>query len=118
MAFKRTYDKTFKALVKVPVANEQGGYDENTFFAIFKHAHNDELEDLRRRVLDCETVLKGQLLLARDRVCGWELIDSDTKKEVPFTPEAFDALLLIPPTPMCISTAFWETINGARAKNS
>lgn len=119
MAFRRTTSKTFSADVKVPVANsdQPGGYEINTFKAIFSHADNNELERLRAEIAEQPTALEGQKLLAKRKLVGWELIDAETKESVPFTPENLDALLLIPPTPLHISIAFWETVNGARAKN-
>jgi hypothetical protein len=108
MAFKRTTDKTFVADVKVPVANAAGGYDVNTFKATFEHATSTEAEELRG--------VTNRELIAR-KLKGWELVDEETKEQVPFTPENLKALLEIPPTPMQICVAFWETVNGARAKN-
>lgn len=109
MAFKRTTTRTFSAIVKVPVAREDGGYDMNTFKAVFEHATSDELEALREL---------GNSELVRRKLKGWELTDADTKEDVPFTPENLEAILLIPPSPMKICVAFWEQVNGARAKNS
>lgn len=108
MAFKRTPSKTFRADVTVNVANESGGYDKNKFVAIFSHASTKELDDLREG---------GNLTLIEKKLIGWEMTDDETKEQVPFTPENLAALLLIPPTPMAIALAFWETVNGARAKN-
>ncbi|WP_290906224.1 hypothetical protein [Aquabacterium sp.] len=106
--FKRTTDRTFQAEVKVPVANAAGGYDANTFKATFEHANSDELDELR--------VVTNRELIAR-KLKNWDLVDEETKEQVPFTPENLAALLAIPPTPTQIVVAFWETINGARAKN-
>lgn len=108
MAFKRTTARTFRATVKVPVANEAGGYDVNDFVAIFEHATTTELEELR--------ALSNRDLIAR-KLKGWEMRDGETNEDVPFTPETLEAILLIPPTPMFVSVAFWEQVNGARAKN-
>lgn len=108
MAFKRTTDKTFMADVTVPVANAAGGFDQNTFKAVFEYAGSEELEVLRR--------VTNRVLIAR-KLKGWELEDAETGEKVPFTPENLQALLEIPPTPMQICMAFWETVNGSRAKN-
>jgi hypothetical protein len=109
MAFKRTTTKTFSADVKVPVANDQGGYDVNTFKAVFAHTTSDEQEELRAL---------SNADLVRRKLKGWELVDAETKEEVPFTPENLEAILQIPPSPLKICMAFWEQVNGARAKNS
>jgi hypothetical protein len=108
MAFRRTTDKTFPAEVTVNVANEKGGYDKNTFKAIFAHCTTEELTELR--------ALRNEDLVVRKMV-GWELKDAETGEDVPFTADNLAALLLIPPTPMAIGVAFWEQVNGARAKN-
>lgn len=109
MAFKRTTTPTFRAEVKVNVANEQGGYDENTFTAIFKRADTEEQKSLR--LMANEALIKRQLV-------GWEMQDAETGEQVPFTAENLQAAMLISPTPYAIATAFWEQISGARAKNS
>lgn len=108
MAFKRTTTRTFSADVKVPVANDTGGYDINTFKAVFEHTTTEQQEELR--------ALSNSELVRR-KLKGWELTDAETKEDVPFTPENLEALLQIPPTPMKICVAFWEQVNGARAKN-
>jgi hypothetical protein len=109
MAFKRTTTKTFRAEVKVPVANDAGGYDDNSFTAVFEHCTSTEQEALRG--------LTNTELIKR-KLKGWELVDAETKEAVPFTPENLEAILQIPPSPMKIAVAFWEQVNGARAKNS
>lgn len=109
MAFKRTTSRTFRATVKVPVANEAGGYDMNDFVAIFEHATSTELDELRS--------LSNRDLIKR-KLKGWDLRDAETNELVPFTDEHLESVLLIPPTPVCIVVSFWEQINGARAKNS
>jgi len=108
MAFRLATARTFKAEVKVPVAQENGGYENNTFTAIWDHATTQELDDLRK--------LTNQELIKK-KLRGWEMRDAETNAEVPFTPENLAAALAIPPTPMQLAMAFWEQINGARAKN-
>jgi hypothetical protein len=108
MAFRLTTSKTFKADVTVPVANDKGGYDDSTFVAIFEHTTTNECKELRP--LDNEALIRRKLK-------GWVMTDADTKEDVPFTPETLEAVLQIPPTPHRIAVAFWETVNGARAKN-
>ncbi len=124
MAFKRTTTKTFRADVKVPVANDKGGYDINTFTAIFGHCTSKEQEKLRELTND-ELIRGRNTHLPLDhpdrregKLVGWELTDAETGEEVPFTPENLEAILQIPPSPMKIAVAFWEQVNGARAKNS
>lgn len=108
MAFKRTTSPTFTTEVKVPVANDKGGHDMNTFTARFSRSTSTEQEALRK-LTNAELIQK--------KLVGWDLVDDETKEAVPFTPENLAALLEISPTPMQICVAFWETVNGARAKN-
>lgn len=108
MAFRRTQSATFKITVTVPVANEKGGFDKNTFLAVFERASTTDLAELRNLANDD---------LVRRQLRGWELRDEETKEEVPFTKDNLDAILEIPPSPLYIATAFWEGMNGARVKN-
>lgn len=108
MAFRRTTDKTFKADVRVPVVQQDGTHEINTFKAIWEHATTTEQEELRQ--------LTDRQLIEK-KLKGWELTDAETKEDVPYTPENLAAVLLIPPTPHQLALSFWEQINGARAKN-
>ena len=108
MAFRLAQKPTFHILVTVPVANDKGGYDKNTFMAEFKRASTTEMTELRK--LTNEEVVRSQLV-------GWEMKDEDTKEDVPFSTVALEAALEVSPTPMYTAMAFWEGVNGARAKN-
>ena len=55
--------------------------------------------------------------VVRKVLVGWDLTDADTGEVVPFNAEELDALLVISPTPLATALAFWESVNGARAKN-
>lgn len=109
MAFKRAVTPTFTTKVTVNVPNDQGGFDKNVFEARFLRPMSiEEQEGLRK--LQNEDLVRRQLK-------GWKLVDEDTKQEVPFNPEELEALLAISPTPLATALAFWESVNGARAKN-
>jgi len=108
MAFKRAVTPTFSTKVTVNVPNDKGGYDKSTFTAKFKRPTNEEREDLRK--LSNEELVRRQLV-------GWDLVDADTGEAVPFSTEEMEALLTIEPTAWSTALAFWETVNGARAKN-
>ena len=109
MAFKRAVTPTFTAKVTVNVPNDSGGYDKNTFEAKFKRPM-DLKEDAELRKLPNDEVVRRQMV-------DWKLTDDTTKEEVPFSQDEVEALLAIAPTPLATSLAFWETLNGARAKN-
>lgn len=108
MAFKRSTEETFTALVTVNVPNGKGAFDKNTFVGKFKRPTHDERKALAELTTDD---------LARDRLVGWDLIDADTREKVPFSPEELDAILSIEPTPLAICEAFWSAVNGTKAKN-
>lgn len=108
MAFKRAVTPTFSTKVTVNVPNDRGGYDKSTFTAKFKRPTSEEQEELRS--------LKNEELVRRV-LAGWDLVDADTGEAVPFNAEELEALLAIAPTPLATALAFWETVNGARAKN-
>ena len=108
MAFKRTQSPTFTAKVEVNIVNEKGGYDKSDFVATFKRPTTEERKAL------------GELTyeeLVRKQMVNWNMQDEETKELVPFSAEELDAALTIWPTPLATATAFWETVNGARAKN-
>lgn len=108
MAFKRAVSPTFMTKVTVNVPNDKGGHDKSTFMARFKRPSTEEQEELRP--------LKNEELVRRVLV-GWDLTDADTGEVVPFSAEELEALLAISPTPLATALAFWESVNGARAKN-
>ncbi|MGE0350946.1 phage tail assembly chaperone [Hydrogenophaga sp.] len=107
MAFKMAQQPTFKVKVTVPVPNNRGGVDKNTFVAVFKRTSTDELADLgERRLNDAD--------LVRDRIVDWELVDADTNAPIPFTAENLEALLQIQPTPKFTALAFYENAYGGK----
>ena len=108
MSFKQSSSPTFKTLVTVNVPNDKGGHDKNTFTAFFKRPTSDERKELLE--LLHEDVVRRQL-------AKWEMKDDDTKEDVPFNDDTLNAVLQIWPAPLAIAQAFWEGINGARAKN-
>lgn len=105
MAFKRTLSPTFSALVTVPVPNDKGGHDKNTFTAIFKRTPTDELPRFQG-MSDAD--------LVRDRLTGWELVDEETKQPVPFSPDELEAVLQIQPAPRFIALAFFDHVRGGK----
>lgn len=110
MAFKRTLSPTYTTPVTVNVPNDKGGFDKSTFIARFKRTTNDETQMLRDMALPLKDLVRQQLV-------GWELKDSETQEDVPFTADNLEAILQIDPTALATATAFWETVSGARSKN-
>lgn len=109
MAFSFKKREIFKTEVTVPVPNDQGGVDENTFVAHFKHATSAEVKALREGGTDAETV--------RKQLVGWDMVDEDTKQAVPYSEEARDVVLSIPSAPYHVALAFYQASYGGKAKN-
>lgn len=122
MAFKRALSPTFPAKVTVNVPNSTGGFDKNTFDAVFrrpvpvtdpetgKPTDKTDLDVYREAEPDDKQFV-------RDWMVGWKLIDDDTKQNVPFDPVEVEALLSIEPTPSATVTAFFMAYRGIKAKN-
>lgn len=108
MAFKLQQKETFTTLVTVNIPNDKGGFDKSTFVAKWKRPTLDQIETLRK--LD-------NVELARTQMVGWEMRDADSNEEVPFTRDNLEAAMQILPTPLATTLAFWDHVNGARAKN-
>jgi hypothetical protein len=106
-SFKKATAPTFKCEVKVPVPNQRGGHDMQSFTGVFKRTTTDELTNMvEQRIMDAE--------LARDRLVDWEMTDADTGDAVPFSPDTLEALLQIHPAPKYIAKAFWEHVGGGK----
>lgn len=108
MSFRLAPHPTFTGPVTVSIANDKGGFDKSTFTAKFTRPAASELPEAR---------LMQHEDLVRKYLVGWKMEDTDTKEDVPFTPDNMEAALQITPTAMCIAQAFWEGANGARVKN-
>lgn len=107
--FHRTLSPQFKNKVTVTVLDDQGNEVLNTFYGIFQRATAEELKALRK--LSDEEVV-------RDRLASWELVDGESRENLPFNPENLESVLSVAPAARGIAVAFWEGVNGARAKNS
>lgn len=110
MAFKRTLSPTFPAKVTVNVPAANGGFDKNTYTAIFKRVNADEVQALRDSGLTNEELVRKVLV-------DWEMKDEDTGEDVPFNKAELEAALQILPFPLATALAFFESVNGARSKN-
>lgn len=108
MAFSFKKREIFKTEVTVPVPNDQGGVDENTFVAHFKHASSAEVKALRE-ISDAEVV--------RKQLVGWDMVDEDTKQAVPYSVEARDAVLSVASAPYHVALSFYRASAGGKAKN-
>lgn len=106
-SFKKAETPRFAAEVKVPVPNEKGGHDKQSFTAYFKRTSTDELKAIAEQgMTDAD--------LVRDRLVGWDMKDAETNLDVPYTPEMLEAVLQIQPSPKYIAMAFWQHVSGGK----
>jgi hypothetical protein len=126
MAFKRALSTTFTTQVEVKVPNNKGGFDRNTFEAVFRRPVPLPLEEGQAEGGERETDLDvyrrehpdmTDKQLVRDWLVGWKLVDEDTKQPVPFSEVELEALLAIEPTPAATAWAFYQAYRGIKAKN-
>ncbi|MBL8387011.1 MAG: hypothetical protein JNK17_02120 [Hydrogenophaga sp.] len=107
-SFKKAEAPRFAAKVEVPVPNERGGHDKQSFTAFFKRTSTDEL-----RAIGEQGMTDADLI--RDRLVGWEMKDAETNEDVPFTQETLEAVLQIQPCPKYIALAFWQHVSGGKS---
>lgn len=106
-SFKKAAEPTFRTKVEIPVPNNRGGHDKNSFMAVFKRTSHEELSALSEQGMkDAD--------LVRDRLVGWDMKDADTNEDVPFTPETLEAVLSIQPSPKYIVLAFYQAAGGGK----
>lgn len=136
MAFKRALSPTFPVQVTVNVPSEKGGFDKNTFEAVFRRPmpildpdtgkpmlfkDPETGKPTTKTTLDTYKEEQGDALsdkqLVRDWMVGWKMVDEDTKQAVPFDPVEVEALLAIEPTPSATVNAFYLAYRGIKAKN-
>lgn len=107
-SFKKAENPRFASKVEVPVPNERGGHDKQTFMAFFKRTTSDELSAIaEQRMTDAD--------LVRDRLVGWDMTDADTGEAVPFTRDTLEAVLSIQPSPKYMAAAFWRDVMGGKS---
>lgn len=108
MAFALTPSETFKQDVKVQVKTETGAWREESFVAIFKRTKEED----RKRLLGLENVP-----LLREVMVGWEMKDLQTKQEVDFNEDNFEAFLQLTGAVRESSVAYWNGNVGSKVKN-
>ncbi len=106
VSFKKR--EIFKTEVTVPVPNDKGGFDDNTFVAHFKHASHAQTKELRA---------KEDIEVVRQQLVGWDMVDEDTKQAVPFSEEVREAVLGMASAPYHMALAFFRAASGNKTKN-
>jgi hypothetical protein len=98
---------TFKFQVRVNVPLEQGGFREETFFAICERFSEDERDEL---------INTKYIEVLRKKMKGW-VMEDHARQPVPFTPENFEAFLQMPGAISATCRAYFNANVGAKEKN-
>lgn len=102
----------FTHLVIVKIPNERGSWDEHRFKARFKLL---PISEVKRLQADDEFAHN----LLREVVLGWfDDVQDANGDPIPFSVEARDMMLDVPPVSAALLEAYLKGVNGgARAKN-
>lgn len=108
MAFVRKKVKSFKWPVAVEEPADGGVFETSTFDAVFKRVPRSEFQKLAD---------KGDLELLKVVLIGWEGIDDEDGKPVPFSQTAMKEFADDPYWIRGVLKAYTETFEGARLGN-
>ena len=108
MAFVRKKVKTFKWPVSIEEPSDGGTFDTNTFDAIFKRVGRKDFLKLSE---------KSELDLLKAVLVGWDGIDDEDGKAVPFSMEALRDLSDDPYWIRGVLKAYTDTFEGAQSGN-
>ncbi len=108
MAFVRKKVKTFKWPVTVEEPTDGGTFETSTFDATFKRIGRAEFS----RLTD-----KGDVELLKTILTGWEGIDDEASKPIPFSLDAVKEFADDPYWIRAVLKAYTETFDGARTGN-
>lgn len=108
MAFVRKKVKTFKWPVKVEEPADGGDFENSTFDAVFKRVARSEFQKLAD---------KGDLDLLKSVLIGWEGIEKEDGKPLPFSQAAMKEFIDDPYWVRGVLNAYMETLEGAKLGN-
>jgi len=108
MAFKIALTPSYRVKVQVELPNERGTIDKSDFMAEFKRCDIDKLDELR--ALPQRDVV-GEVLI------GWSGLVDEANQEVPYSPAAREAVMVIPQALLALIEAFWASVYKAKQKN-
>ena len=108
MAFILKKVKTFKWPVSIEEPADGGTFETTTFDAVFKRVGRNEFLKLSE---------KSELDLLKAVLTGWDGIDDENGKAVPFSVEALRELSDDPYWIRGVLKAYTDTFEGARAGN-
>lgn len=108
MSFVRKKVKTFKWPVKVEEPADGGVFEASTFDAVFKRVPRSEFQKLAD---------KGDLELLKVVMTGWEGIEDEDGKALPFSQSALKEFADDPYWIRGVLSAYTETFEGAKLGN-
>ena len=108
MAFVLKKVASYKWPVKVEIPVDGGKFETQTFDAIFKKMSRSSFNDL---------VDKGDDALVGEILLGWEGINDDAGKPVPFTEKNKQQLCDDPYVLRALIQAYADSLTGVTAKN-
>ena len=111
MALKINQSETFSWPVKVSIPKDGGGFETDTFDAVFKRLPRSESEALANKVMTGE--LEG-LDAVRQILVGWSGVKDGTD-DVPFSESNREKLLEINGVAVAIFRVFSDASSGAGA---
>lgn len=106
---KREHTYTWPVEVRVP--QDGGTYATQKLEATFRLLDQSRTDDVleRRQALDAD--------FAREVWIGWDGVEDEAGKPIPFSAEAREQLLGIPYVRAALVRAYFESVLGAPAKN-
>lgn len=108
MAFVLKKTASYKWPVKVEVPTDGGKFETQTFDAVFKKMSRSAFGDLLE---------KGEDALLEQILEGWEGINDENGKEVPFTQKNKKELCDDPYVVRALIGAYADSVTGVLAKN-
>jgi hypothetical protein len=108
MAFVRKKSSTFKWPVTVEFPVDGGRFEKETFDAVFKRIGRSEFQ----RLVD-----KGDTDLIEAVMAGWEGMQDEAGKDIPFTSSTLKEQIEDPYWTRGVIGSYLKSLEGAAAKN-
>ena len=114
MAFvlKQSDTYTWPVSVDIPV---DGHHQRSTFEGKFKRVSQSRIREMGQEIED-GTITDGEMVA--EVLVDWDGIDDDDGNPVKFSPSTLKQLIDVPMVATAIATAYFESIAGAKRKNS
>lgn len=114
MPFTLKRDDRFLWPVSFDVPIDGGKFKRETFDAEFRRLSQSRLSEITKQVRSEEV---SDLDIAREVLVGWAGIKDDDGEDVPFSESAREQLLDVPMLATAIVAKYFESLQGAKAKN-